>query len=126
MSLHGAIHVRLAAQVSGVSGRIYRQTLPQTPTLPACVYFVVSNIRLHDFDGPEGLSEARVQVTTWADKHSTALTNANAVRTALDGWRGTADTTVVAQSLIENEVDMYDPELYYSGIAQDFLVWYEE
>lgn len=126
MSLHGAIQVRLAAQVSGVSGRIYRQTLPQNPTLPACVYFVVSNNRLHDLDGPEGLAEARVQVTTWADKHSTALTNANAVRVALDGWTGTADSTVVVQSLIDNELDGYDPELMYSGITQDFMVTYEE
>ena len=126
MSLHGAIQVRLAAEVSGVSGRVYRQTLPQNPTLPACVYSVYANDRLHDLDGPDGLAEVTVKVTTWADKHSTAKTNADAARVALDGWSGTADSTTVHAAEIENERDVYDPELAYFGVDQDFLVWYEE
>lgn len=126
MSLHGGIYARLVAQVSGVSGRVYRRPMPQTVTLPACEYFVVSNLRRQSLEGTETPAVARVQVNSWADTHSAAQAVADQVRGALDGWKGTSDSTTFDWCRIENELDDYEPDTEEHAVVQDFFVSYRE
>ena len=83
MTLETALrsYVLADATVAALAGtRMYPRRLPQGPTLPALVYQRVDTRRLHDFDGPDGLPRARVQIAAWASNVAGAWELANAVR----------------------------------------------
>lgn len=85
-----ARHLAADGRVAGIVGtRIYPGTIPQDQTLEAIAYQRVPDegpIMSHQ--GPLGVEKARLQVTCQAQKYSEALTLAQAVKTALQGFRG--------------------------------------
>lgn len=62
---------------------------PQGLALPAIVYHVASdNVELTLVNGPDGLSQGRVQVDCYGHTYASAKILSRAVRAALDGYRG--------------------------------------
>lgn len=62
---------------------------PQGAALPALVLNVVSDAEGMVMNGPNGLSEGRVQIDAYADTYGDAKALARAVRTLLHGLRNT-------------------------------------
>lgn len=61
---------------------------PQGVPLPGIVLTVIDDLEQVTHQGPDGLSQARVQVDCYADTYSQAKTLGRAVRLALNGYRG--------------------------------------
>jgi hypothetical protein len=71
--------------------RIYPDRLPQRPTMPAAIYWVVSGVDEAGLGGLLGVAHARVQVDAYATTRLGANALATAIRDALaaTGGRGT-------------------------------------
>lgn len=90
-----ALMTRLVADtdVSAIVGnRVYPHTAPQNATMPYIVYFRVSGVHEHHMRGSSGLYDARVQLSMFSTDFEQLLNLSDAVRLALDGYRG--DVTV--------------------------------
>lgn len=109
-----------------VSGRIYPQTLPQNVVLPAIVYSQISSVRGSSHSGTSGFASCRFQVDIWATTYYQASTVANAVRTALDNYKGVMGSSNVGSAFLENELDGFDPETQSQRVIQDYMIWYQE
>lgn len=60
---------------------------PQGSSLPAIVLNVVAEAEDHDLEGPDGLSQGRVQVDCYGQTYDRTKRLARAVRGVLDGHR---------------------------------------
>jgi hypothetical protein len=115
-----AIITRLRA-VSGVTAllgsgsalRIYLGLMPQAPTYPAGTYTRISTVRESAMGADPGLAHGRFQFDIYDTDPTSVRDTLNAVRAALQRWRGTDTTngtTVIQDSFIDNEIWMA-PEL---------------
>jgi hypothetical protein len=129
MTLETALrsYVLADATVAALAGtRMYPRRLPQGPTLPALVYQRVDTRRLHDFDGPDGLPRARVQIAAWAANVQGATDAAALVRARLDGYRGAWGDVEVGACLCVAERDLDDPETGRSAVVMDYMIQWRE
>ncbi len=112
-----------------VSTRVYPVRLPQGGTYPAITYSKVSGSRIRTMGSHEDSANPRVQVSCWGKTYADAKGLANAVRIALDRFSGTLGGmggVDVSAILLENELDLDDPETKLYHVPLDFLVWYTE
>ena len=139
MTIDGAILGRLKAVTAitdivgaGTSARIYAEKLPQKPTLEAITFNLISTPqRVHAFGSDPGLVQARWQVDAWGNtwKESRLLAAAirgNGAGNAFSRFRGTQDTTVVDDILLDNELATFEDESGTYRTTQDYLIWYQE
>jgi len=108
--------------VKAITTRCYPVTIPQSPTYPLILYTRISGVRDHHFQGPSGIVRTRMQIEAWAETYSGAKTLAAAIRGALDGYTGTA----IGSCLLDNERDIYEPELNVYRVVYDFQIIDEE
>ena len=116
-----------------VGGRIYPLYMPDIVEMPAITYQRISTVRelTHDQEAG-GLASAIFQFTVWDSDYATIREISEMIRNCLNGYRGTVtidsgDSGIDIQaSLINGEVDNYDPEvnLYWTSI--DYLIKSEE
>jgi hypothetical protein len=104
-----------------VSTRIYPMQLPQNVVLPACTYQKISGARTHSSSGTSILARPRVQIDTWATTYTDAKAVAAQVRLALDGHHGTGSAWA---SILDNEIDDYDPVTTRYRVICDILLWF--
>jgi hypothetical protein len=117
----------IVSLLSGVAGgRSYGYRLPRNVTLPALTYMKVSGPRDQTQEGPSGLVAARVQVSSWGATYGAAKTLSNAVRLALDGYRGTTLDVRIDGIQLLNESDQNEPEPDTYQVIMDFRVMYAE
>lgn len=111
-----------------VATRIHPLTAPQSETVPFITYQRISAERTRDTRGPTGRARTRLQVDGYAATYPEAKALANAVRQALDGWRGTAASVRVWSAALESDVDFYedtvDPKLF--RVSMDFIITHDE
>jgi hypothetical protein len=82
-----------AATLSGlVNGRVYPDTVPQSVTLPAVAYSIISDIpeTAHDGSAPNEYGQALVQVDLWDVQRQGCAQMRDALRRDLNGFRGEA------------------------------------
>ena len=130
-----AVRAYLAAQAGVtalVSTRIYCGDVPQTASLPAVSISVVSSQHAHTLKGIGGYCTARLQINTWAQKHTDSKTLNEAIRQVLQGITQTtmSDLTITGATL-SNELDLIDPAVDGSAtpeyhVAADYLIRYRE
>ena len=122
-----------AAAVSTLVGaRIYPLAAPQNPTYPLITYQRISGPRWTTMDGPTGMAQPRIQVDAFATTYAGAKALATAIRTTLDGHRGTVTVTGgtvrVGGIRLETDQDLYEadvnPKLY--RVQMDFMVTHDE
>lgn len=81
-----------------IGTRTYLERIPQGATLPCLTYQRISTPRLltHDTSGGAGTAHPRFQFDAWAATYSSAKAITDALRAALNGFKGTI-TNAVAQ-----------------------------
>lgn len=72
-----------------VGDRVYPVKMPQKAAFPAIVYAKSGGARSHSNDGSSGFNRAVFALDCWAASLAQASAVANAVRLAVDGYRGT-------------------------------------
>lgn len=114
-----------------VSDRVYINRLPQTVTLPAITYQRISTPRVlaHDTSGATGTAYPRFQVDAWATTYASAKAITDAVRAALNGYKGTMGSggaVTVQGALVQDEIYDIDPDAEIMRIMSDYIIWHTE
>lgn len=119
-------HLKASSGVRAVlGGRIYPLTLPSNlDAYPAAVVLRVDAIRSHTKLGPTGLAEARVQCSVWSPRLLDAVAAADAIRAALDGYRGVMGGVTIDNIRSDTEQDFYEQDVGLYQVATDYLVSY--
>lgn len=130
MTIEAAMRAHLIADpgVSGLVGqRIYPIAMPQGTTLPAITYQRVSTVRIGSKQGPTGMAQPRLQINCWSKSYGDAKALADAVRVALDGYRGLMGGAVdVWETVVGTDVDLYEEDLGIYHVAVDVTIWHRE
>lgn len=121
-----------------VGQRLYPNVLPQAPTFPAMTFTWVSGTRFHHLGGSAGIAGPRVQFDCWAATYLEAEALFEALRLALDGFRGEIGGSPPTRR-IQGVVSAGDRDLYEEGAesgsgsgagiyrrSADFMIYYEE
>lgn len=107
-TVEGAI-VAMLITASGVnsivSGRIFPATDPQIVARPKLYYQRIDTTTEYSNDGPLGNKQCRLYLYSSADDSLTAKQLAIAVRTALDGYSGTASGIRIGCIRVTDESD---------------------
>lgn len=126
-SIGSAIRHRLVndATVSAlVATRVYPQVLPQSPTLPAVVYNVLSDTPSDDISGNAGLFKAEIQFDCFATTQLAAEALDEKIRLSLQGYRGTHLSVEIRGIYFNLGLDNFEAEvLNYRKISR-YEVWY--
>ncbi|WP_339684233.1 tail completion protein gp17 [Gimesia maris] len=119
--------------ITDITGtRIYPHHLPQSVTsYPVLTITLVSNSHGHHLTSASGETTARVQLDSWSESLSDAVSLAEAVRGELQGFSGTMDTVTIHFIQLDNEQNLSEPPIDASDDwmyrkSQDFLVKYSE
>jgi len=115
------------AGVAGLVGeRVFVTEAPQDAALPLVVLKRVSTPRVYAQTGPSGLAWPRVQITARAARQAEAVAVAKAVRTAVNGYRGSMGDVPVQAVFVDTERDgfLFDTDKFER--VQDAIVWHAE
>lgn len=129
MSIEAALFTLLTTTPSiaaKVADRVYPKQLPQDPTTPAIVYHRISGPREHSHDGSSGLAHPRFQLDMYAGSYLEAKALADAVRVAIDGYKGTVEGVEIQAIFLENDDDGHDDELKVYWFQADYIIWHAE
>ena len=102
--------------------------LPQNVRYPALSYMQVSNVRERDLCGPAGYAHPRISINAWAETYIGARELADAVRQALEGFRGhfVPEETRIGSVRLDNEIDGDEPDVAVYRVLQDYIVSHAE
>jgi hypothetical protein len=77
------------AAVNSLSGgRIFPVNLPEGQRAPSLVYFRITDFSDYHMLGDSGLQRVFMQLDSWADKHDSSVSLADAAHDAITGFRG--------------------------------------
>ncbi|HXM32298.1 MAG TPA: DUF3168 domain-containing protein [Chthoniobacterales bacterium] len=124
-------YLKANAGISGIVGTsVYPQNLPQksatSNNLPAVVYTQVSGVRPSSMEGVSGLNDGRYQFACMALDYLTAKRLSQAVRQALIKFQGTVGSTVILDTSLLAERDIYDSIELTFRCDLDFQIWHRE
>lgn len=73
-----------------------------------------------------GLNHPRFQLTAWSTKYAEVKAVRTAVVAALNGFTNGASMSgvVVAQIIVENDMDLTDPQTFEFGASIDACIWH--
>jgi hypothetical protein len=109
-----------------VSNRIYADTLPDGTTHPAIIYQMVSDVPYELLIADTDLYKARVQFTIISDTKTETISIANALKTALKRFSGTASDITIRDCRLENQYDLqYDLATNETARMCDYIFIYE-
>lgn len=129
-----ALYTKLAA-TSGVTNlvgtRIYLTEALQNAPTPYLTYFTVTAPRGYTFDGPDGSVESFFQFDAYDTTDSNAgklsvIAIANAVRSALAGFRGTVSGVKFMRVTVQGDRDLTVPETRMARRSFDVAISHDE
>lgn len=129
MTIEAAIYSTLtghAGTAALVSTRVFPVTAPQDVTEPHIVYSRVSTARETAMGDDLGVARARVQVSCFATSQISAHAIAAQVRDALQRFRGTAGSTEVLDTFVEDEGETYSDTALLFEVAPVFTLIFRE
>jgi hypothetical protein len=117
-----------------VGDRVYPLVLPGKPGteevrkyVPSVTYQRVSSTRVAGtLQGPSELVGARIQVDAWADSYATVKHLADAIRSAVDGFKGTAGGKDIQGAFLEIDFDQFEPDVRLWRVTQNYRVYHNE
>jgi hypothetical protein len=114
-----------------IGGRVYKNRLPQGVTLPCLTVQRITTPRQHSHDtaGSAGTARPRFQIGAWGTTYATIRQVTDALRAALNGYKGTmgaVDPVTVQGALIDDERynDFSDAGLV--ELQSDYIIWHLE
>lgn len=118
--------LRADAGVSGqVGARVHWSRQPKEQNaFPYVNLSVASGFATMSLDGVDSVRDMRVQVDAWGQTYSDAVLTARAIKTALEGYRGTVSGVVFHGIFPDGERDL-DGDMGATrifGVSTDFLV----
>jgi len=132
MHIETALKAYLKAQsgITDICGqRIYFASAPQSVIAPYLVLSKISSPRSMTHDGPDGMTDARFQLSAFAKKYGDAKELIVAVQDALSGYKGTMGGEggiVVACCTYDDETDLDPGEQGLFGVAADYIIQHYE
>ncbi len=109
-----------------IASRMYPVALPQTPTVPAVVYFFDNATSTLSYSGPSGLESATLRVDSWADNFDEAKNLAAKVKEILNGWKKNIPAGAVQGTFFKGEKDIFDEDKILYSTQQTYLIHYTE
>ena len=108
--------------------------LDQNSTYPAIAFWRVSGARVESFGGASGLASPVFQFDVYADTYTDAATYANALQTALEGFRGTVAGVNINGIIYLGDMDGmsttaptgYDSDAEKFVRSSEFQIWHNE
>jgi len=107
-----------------LGSRIYYQKLLQDPTLPALTYSRISTVRNRSHSGDSSLTRARIQYSCWGATPDDVEDLADAIESEMKSFSGTAGSTTVYASIVENRISLLDEESKYYHVPLDLMIQY--
>lgn len=129
MSVESEIYSRLtgfAGLTALVSSRIYPNLAPQKVAFPYVTYRRVSSVRESGMGDDIGIVSARFQFDVFSDTYLSARNALEQVRQALQRWRAPSGNPEIIDSLIENDLDTFEPDPLVHHVLLDALIYYRE
>lgn len=112
MALDEDLRTEIMAASTTLGGRVHQNVVPehQGNTFPRCWYGRASRVDDLDLDGTRGeLSESEYDVECISTNIDQAIAAADAIRTNLNGKRGTFGAMTVKGVFVEDQDDDYIP-----------------
>lgn len=116
-----------------VSTRVYATVAPSSPTYPYITFQMVSNNPEHHMSGNSPITIVRIQLDAWARTVATQQAISEAVRNALDGYRGQmgAEALDVRRAFLDNRNTFEEPDKHGKNLpvhraSLDFSIWHVE
>lgn len=106
--------------------RIYPLEAPVNVVAPYLVFEKTDAQRHNVMGGKGGVSEARIEVTGFADTPEGAAALAVQIKAALEYYTGTSATIVVQRIFPDGESSGFDPSTKTYYYQCDFIAWFEE
>ena len=116
----------LIEAVGDVNATVYIAGSPINPPMPNVVVHQVSGSDEVTHSGPTGLNEDLVRVYSKAQTDKTALVHANAIRRALNGYRGSVAGHDIQLIHHRNRNTDYDSEAGIFRQIDDYRIHYSE
>ena len=107
-----------------VSTRIYASKLPQEATFPSIAYNRISTVRTYSQSGDSNLTKPRIQYSCFAETYEGARNLAEQIVSEMSGFKGTAGSSTIYASFVENDLDLIDPESKLDFIPVDLMIQY--
>lgn len=110
--------------VAAIAGdRIYINHLPQEPTFPAITFSNISSVPYMTISEKGSMDRSRFQIDAWSQDPVEAKTLSNAIRAALEGYRGMmGNETVKAVIPIELGMDDFDDVTVVFRIMSEYYI----
>lgn len=130
MTLEQALttHLETDGAVAGfLATKIYPIMVPQSAVAPYGSFQLISVVVLYAHDGP-GPELLRVQIDIYALTHAQARAIADAVRTRMEGFRGTmggAGGVKIGGVFMDSQADFWEAEARVYRITTDWFLWKE-
>ncbi len=120
-----------ALVTSGGISRIFPSRIPQEVKAASIVYQRISGQGDYTMAGPSGYARARYQIDAWAPTADAAVTLANAVQAAIDGYKGAwgsgANAVEVQGVFLADQRDLpYDDQVQMYGVSRDYFIHHGE
>lgn len=110
-----------------IDDRVYPGEIPQGSSFPAITYNLISEQRLLTMQGPTSAVAKRMQIDAWATTFGAAWELAEAIRVALDGFRGTmGDTEIQGIECSSSNPTAPEPDTKLKRVSRDFIIWHRE
>lgn len=88
-----------AGVIAVISTRFYPIALPQTVTLPAATYQLISGVPIGKHDSKTVLPKSIVQITCWGTTFAEIVSVDKAIKDAIDGQKGNWGTSTYVTSV---------------------------
>ena len=129
------VYLQTKSSITNLVGtRIYPLRMPQrsasSDTVYPCItYQRISSRPVKHMTAAAPLQEARLQVDCWAATYASADALADALRLALDGYRGLWGSDVIRCCHLENTMALHEEpwggdEQGVFRMSQDYLIWH--
>lgn len=107
------------AFVALAGDRLYPVDFPQAPLYPAALYMVPSRLHFMHMDGVTQLRKARVQVDAFGLTYDAAVALADAIREAINGFKGVVDVPVTDAAGVLVRTDPVEVQGIFCTIDRD-------
>lgn len=127
-SVEEAFKAKLVALNTAAGSRVFREVIQQEPEMPAISFIRTggSPMRREVSTGRPTLNRASFRVEVIASSSSAAESVAGALRTGLDGFRGTVSGVDILRCacVFQGDASYIDGDLFLKVVQQDFDVTY--